>query len=72
MLDSAETAGEHAAGSSTGCGPWRSQRWPSVRTAATRVVPEYHRDTMAEERELSLKEQLEEIGAQLDWVRGYL
>jgi hypothetical protein len=35
-------------------------------------VPEYHRDTMAEERELSLKEQLEEIGAQLDWVRGYL
>ena len=27
---------------------------------------------MAEERELSLKEQLEEIGAQLDWVRGYL
>jgi hypothetical protein len=27
---------------------------------------------MAEERELSLQEQLEEIGAQLDWVRGYL
>jgi len=27
---------------------------------------------MADERELSLKEQLEEIGAQLDWVRGYL
>jgi len=27
---------------------------------------------MAEERELSLKEQLEEIGIQLDWVRGYL
>jgi hypothetical protein len=30
------------------------------------------RVAMAEERELSLKEQLEEIGAQLDWVRGYL
>jgi hypothetical protein len=27
---------------------------------------------MPEERELSLQEQLEEIGAQLDWVRGYL
>ena len=27
---------------------------------------------MAEERELSLQEQLEEIGTQLDWVRGYL
>jgi hypothetical protein len=27
---------------------------------------------MADERELSLQEQLEEIGAQLDWVRGYL
>jgi hypothetical protein len=27
---------------------------------------------MAEERELSLQEQLEGIGAQLDWVRGYL
>jgi hypothetical protein len=30
------------------------------------------RVAMAEERELSLKEQLEEIGGQLDWVRGYL
>jgi len=27
---------------------------------------------MADEREPSLQEQLEEIGAQLDWVRGYL
>jgi len=27
---------------------------------------------MAEERELSLQDQLEEIGTQLDWVRGYL
>jgi hypothetical protein len=27
---------------------------------------------MAEERELSLQEQLEGIGTQLDWVRGYL
>jgi len=27
---------------------------------------------MADERELSLQEQLDEIGAQLDWVRGYL
>jgi hypothetical protein len=27
---------------------------------------------VAEEREVSLQEQLEEIGAQLDWVRGYL
>jgi hypothetical protein len=27
---------------------------------------------MADERELSLHEQLGEIGTQLDWVRGYL
>jgi len=27
---------------------------------------------MADERELTLQEQLEEIGTQLDWVRGYL
>ena len=27
---------------------------------------------MADERELSLQDQLEEIGTQLDWVRGYL
>jgi len=27
---------------------------------------------MADERDLSVREQLEEIGAQLDWVRGYL
>ena len=27
---------------------------------------------MAEHDERSLDEQLEEIGAQLDWVRGYL
>ena len=27
---------------------------------------------MADERELSLREQLEGIGTQLDWVRGYL
>jgi len=27
---------------------------------------------MADEREIPLDEQLEEIGAQLDWVRGYL
>jgi hypothetical protein len=27
---------------------------------------------MADERELSLQEQLEGIGTQLDWVRGYL
>jgi len=27
---------------------------------------------MADERELSFEEQLKEIGAQLDWVRGYL
>jgi hypothetical protein len=27
---------------------------------------------MADERELSLQEQLDGIGAQLDWVRGYL
>jgi hypothetical protein len=27
---------------------------------------------MADERERTLQEQLEEIGAQLDWVRGYL
>jgi hypothetical protein len=27
---------------------------------------------MADERDRSLGEELEEIGAQLDWVRGYL
>jgi hypothetical protein len=27
---------------------------------------------MTDERERTLQEQLEEIGAQLDWVRGYL
>jgi hypothetical protein len=27
---------------------------------------------MAEEIQIPLSEQLEEIGAQLDWVRGYL
>jgi hypothetical protein len=27
---------------------------------------------MADERELSLEDQLKEIGAQLDWVRDYL
>jgi hypothetical protein len=27
---------------------------------------------MPDEREIPLDEQLEEIGAQLDWVRGYL
>jgi hypothetical protein len=30
------------------------------------------RDAMAERDETPLGEQLEEIGAQLDWVRGYL
>jgi hypothetical protein len=35
-------------------------------------TPLRSRATMAEERELSLHEQLEGIGAQLDWVRGYL
>jgi hypothetical protein len=29
-------------------------------------------DVMAEQNEASLAEQLEEIGTQLDWVRGYL
>ena len=27
---------------------------------------------MADENQIPLSEQLEEIGAQLDWVRGYL
>jgi len=30
------------------------------------------RPRMADERERTLQEQLEEIEAQLDWVRGYL
>jgi hypothetical protein len=30
------------------------------------------RVAMADQPELSLDEQLKEIGAQLDWVRGYL
>jgi len=29
-------------------------------------------DAMADEAQIPLSEQLEEIGAQLDWVRGYL
>jgi hypothetical protein len=32
----------------------------------------YHRVAMADERNLSVQDQLEEIGAQLVWVRGYL
>jgi hypothetical protein len=39
---------------------------PLYRAAATIA------SAMADERELSLQEQLEGIGAQLDWVRGYL
>ena len=50
--------GETVAGS---CGPTRP-----------RVTRSYHRTRMAEERELSVQEQLEGIGTQLDWVRGYL
>ena len=42
-------------------------RWCSLRPGASTMAP-----AMADERELSLQEQLEEIGAQLDWVRGYL
>jgi len=30
------------------------------------------RRAMADQPELSLEDQLKEIGAQLDWVRGYL
>ena len=30
------------------------------------------RGAMADETQIPLSEQLEEIGAQLDWVRGYL
>jgi hypothetical protein len=30
------------------------------------------RRAMADHEELPLEQQLEEIGAQLDWVRGYL
>jgi hypothetical protein len=41
-----------------------------VRGSKERVGTIAH--AMAEERELSLQEQLEGIGAQLDWVRGYL
>ena len=29
-------------------------------------------EAMADETQIPLSEQLEEIGAQLDWVRGYL
>jgi hypothetical protein len=29
-------------------------------------------DAMTDENQIPLDEQLEEIGAQLDWVRGYL
>ena len=32
----------------------------------------YDDDPMADEQQLSLQDQLEEIGTQLDWVRGYL
>jgi hypothetical protein len=36
------------------------------------VVPCTIVAAMADEREVSLEDQLKEIGAQLDWVRGYL
>jgi len=32
----------------------------------------YDDGAMADEQQIPLVEQLEEIGAQLDWVRGYL
>jgi hypothetical protein len=33
---------------------------------------QYHARAMADETQIPLDAQLEEIGAQLDWVRGYL
>ena len=49
----------------------RVSRAPRVRARHEAHVDSI-RLAMADERELSLQEQLEEIGAQLDWVRGYL
>ena len=46
--------------------PRRLTREEGLALTAT-IVP-----AMADERERTLQEQLEEIGAQLDWVRGYL
>jgi hypothetical protein len=37
-----------------------------------RLTPTASIGAMAEEIQIPLDEQLEEIGAQLDWVRGYL
>jgi len=45
--------------------------WAECSVLRVRGV-EYHHREMADERERTLQEQLEEIGAQLDWVRGYL
>jgi len=36
------------------------------------LLRRYHRLPEMADEELSLREQLEGIGAQLDWVRGYL
>ena len=44
-------------------------RWRAHRP---RRVTRYHCAAMADQQELSLQDQLKEIGAQLDWVRGYL
>ncbi len=41
--------------------------WTVPSVSLTRMT-----DAMADETQIPFSEQLEEIGAQLDWVRGYL
>ncbi len=48
------------------------RRGPGPVTEASRPGRGTIRLRMAEQEQLSLQEQLEGIGAQLDWVRGYL
>jgi hypothetical protein len=44
----------------------------AARSGRARPGARYYGGAMAEHDETPLTEQLEEIGAQLDWVRGYL
>jgi hypothetical protein len=46
---------------------YRDMAIPASRVARARIA-----GAMADEIQIPLDEQLEEIGAQLDWVRGYL
>jgi hypothetical protein len=50
----------------------KSRRCPGMLSHERSTTGRYHPSAMADQQELSLDDQLKEIGAQLDWVRGYL